>query len=46
MPNNDPIGLKDWARLSRRVAVSSVPIDRIYGLALVSRKESPQVKIK
>ena len=29
MPNSEPIGLNDCARFRRRVAVSSVPIDRM-----------------
>ena len=29
IPSSEPIGLNDCARLSRRVAVSSVPIDRM-----------------
>ena len=40
------IGLKDCARFRRRVDVASSPIERIYGLQLVSRNESPHVRIK
>ena len=36
-----PTGLNDWARLSRRVAVSSGPIAMAKGLAEVSRIDSP-----
>ncbi len=43
MPNNEPIGLNDCARFNRRVAVSSVPIERMLGLELVSRNERPHV---
>ena len=46
MPNNEPIGLNDCARLSRRVAVSSLPIDRMYGFDDVSRNDNPHVRMK
>ena len=46
MPQSEPMGLKLCARLSLRVAFSFSPIDRMNGLALVSRKLSPQVSMK
>ena len=46
IPQSEPIGLKAWAKFSLRVAVSSVPIDIMYGLQLVSRKDRPQVRMK
>src|SRR5690554_3407939 len=46
IPAREPIGLNDCARLSLRVEDSSGPIVRIYGLALVSRNDNPQVRIK
>ena len=46
IPRSDPIGLKDWERFRRRVEVSSGPIDRMYGLALVSRKDRPQGRMQ
>ncbi len=46
IPSKEPIGLNACARFRRRVAVLSSPMVRMYGLELVSRKESPQVKMK
>jgi hypothetical protein len=46
IPIKEPIGLNAWARFSRRVAVSGVPIDKMYGFALVSKKDKPQARIK
>ena len=45
IPNKEPIGLKACARLSLRVAVLTSPIDRINGLAVVSKKAKPKVKM-
>ena len=45
MPNRDPKGLKACAKFNLRVAVSSSPIDIIYGLAVVSKKANPNVNI-
>ena len=45
MPQSDPIGLKDCAKLSLRVLVSLSPNDRIKGLAVVSRNAKPKVRI-
>ncbi len=45
MPSSTPMlaptGLNDWARFSRRVAVSSGPIAMAKGLAEVSRMDRP-----
>ncbi len=46
IPMRDPMGLKDCAKFKRCVAVDSAPIERMYGLALVSKKLSPQVMMK
>ena len=46
IPHREPMGLNDWAKFSLRVAVAGSPIARMYGLALVSRKLSPQVRMK
>ena len=46
MPHREPMGLNDCAKFSRRVAVAGSPIARMYGFALVSRKLSPQVRMK
>ncbi len=45
MPNNEPIGLNDWAKFSLRVEVASSPIEMMYGLAVVSKKANPKVRI-
>ena len=39
MPRMEPMGLNAWAIFSRRVAVLGSPMDRIYGLAVVSSTE-------
>lgn len=41
MPEIQPTGLSDCAMLSRRVAVSWLPIERMYGFAVVSSMEQP-----
>ncbi len=46
IPKSEPMGLNACAKLSLRVAFSSGPIVKMYGLALVSRKERPQVRTK
>ena len=46
IPRSEPIGLKLCAKFSLRVAVCSVPIERIYGLQLVSRNDKPHVSTK
>ena len=45
IPSNDPIGLKACARFKRLVAVSFEPSERISGLAVVSRKARPNVRM-
>lgn len=45
MPANEPMGLKACERLSRRVAFSFGPRERMKGLAVVSRKAKPKVRI-
>ena len=45
MPASEPMGLKDWARFSRRVEVSLLPRDRMNGFAVVSRKARPKVRM-
>ena len=44
-PRLDPIGLKACAKLRRRVALCSGPIDITKGLALVSRMDSPEARV-
>ena len=46
IPHSEPMGLKHCAMFRRRVAVSSEPIVRIYGLQDVSRNDRPQVRMK
>ncbi len=45
IPVSEPIGLKDCERLSRRVEVSFDPSERMKGLAVVSRKARPKVRM-
>jgi hypothetical protein len=45
MPEREPMGLKAWARLRRRVEVSFEPSERMNGLAVVSRKARPKVRM-
>ena len=45
IPKSEPIGLKACAQFKRWVAVRSSPIDRMNGLAVVSKKANPNVKI-
>ena len=45
MPLSEPMGLKACARLRRRVEVSFEPSERMKGLAVVSRKARPKVRI-
>jgi hypothetical protein len=45
-PTFAPTGLKDWARLSRWVALPSGPIAITNGFADVSRIDSPAARTK
>ena len=45
MPQSEPMGLKACAIFRRRVLVSLAPNDRIKGLAVVSKKASPNVRM-
>ena len=45
IPSSEPTGLKDWAMLSLLVEFSFVPRERMKGLAVVSRKASPKVRM-
>ena len=45
MPASEPMGLKACERFKRRVAFSLEPSERMKGLAVVSRKAKPKVKI-
>ena len=46
MPASEPMGLNDCARFRRRVAVSRSPMSKMHGLAVVSRNDKPQVRMK
>ena len=45
MPESEPMGLNDWARLRRRVADALSPSESMNGLTVVSRKASPKVRM-